>query len=176
MLKQALDHALVPVYWWFIGTSLSEFVLNSTWMWPFCESLHFIGLSLLMGTVGLFDLRLLGVARRVPLAAFHQLIPIGVSGFLICVATGICFVAGTPDQFLFNSAFKVKVALMLLAGLNVSVFYLTAFQSVRAVPSGGMAPMGARIMGGLSLSLWIGVIAAGRLLTFYRPIGIPTAP
>ncbi len=171
-----LDQALVPVYWWLAGTSLSEFVRNSTWMWPFCETLHFIGLSLLMGTVGLFDLRLIGVARRVPLSAFHSLIPIGVAGFLINVATGICFVAGTPDQFLFNSAFKVKVAFMLLAGLNVSVFYFTAFQTVRAVPAGGMAPREARIMGGVSLCLWIGVIAAGRLLTFYRPIGIPTGP
>ena len=64
------DHqTFLPVYLWLEGTQISWAMRNIPWAWPLCESIHFIGLSLLLGTVGFFDLRLLGFARRVPMAA-----------------------------------------------------------------------------------------------------------
>jgi hypothetical protein len=171
-----LDQALLPLYRWLGDTAVSQFVRESVWVWPICESLHFVGLSLLIGTVGLFDLRLMGLARRVPMAAFHRLIPIGIAGFLLNLLTGILFLAGTPDQYLFNAAFRAKALFILLAGVNVSVFYLSAFRRIRALAPGEAAPLMARVIGGVSLSLWIAVIAAGRLLTFYRPFGLPGEP
>jgi hypothetical protein len=168
-----LDQALLPVYRWLRDTPLSHFVQTSQWTWPICESLHFIGLSMLIGTVGLFDLRLLGFARGVPLTAFHRLIPIGVVGFVINLITGILFVAGTPEQFLFNPAFRLKVLFILFAGVNISVFYLVVFRQIKGLGPGDMPPMAARIIGGISLSLWIGVMSAGRLLTFFRPFRLP---
>jgi hypothetical protein len=64
----------------------------------------------------------------------------------------------------------VKVGFLLVAGFNVAAFYLTMFKKVRNVGPGEQAPLFARIIGGLSLCSWIGVMTAGRLLTFYRPI------
>jgi hypothetical protein len=171
-----LDQALLPVYRWLASTALSRLVRESPWIWPICESIHFIGLSALIGSVGLFDLRLLGVARRLPPAALHALIPIGLIGFAINAITGIFFLAGTPDQYLFNPAFRFKVVFILLAGANASVFYLTSFRTVQTLREGETAPLAARIIGGVSLSLWIAVIAAGRLLTFYRPFSLPGSP
>ena len=159
-----------PLYLWLEGTRISWVMQNVPWAWPLCESIHFIGLSLLVGTVGFFDLRLLGFARRVPMAAFHRLIPIGVAGFAINAATGFCFLAGTPNQYFFNAAFQVKVGFFLVAGVNVAAFYLTMFRQVRNVGPGEQAPLFARIIGGVSLGSWIGVMTAGRLLTFYRPL------
>ena len=156
-------------YLWLEGTRISWVMNNVSWAWRLCESVHFIGLSLLIGTIGFFDLRLLGFARQVPIAALHRLIPIGVSGFVMNAATGVCFLAGTPDQYLINAAFQVKIAFFLLAGINVAVFYLMMFEKVRAVGPGEQAPVFARIIGGVSLCSWIGVMTAGRLLTFYRP-------
>jgi hypothetical protein len=49
--------------------------MRSKWGWPMAESIHFLGLSMLVGCVGLFDLRLLGMAKRIPIAALHKLIP-----------------------------------------------------------------------------------------------------
>ena len=159
-----------PLYLWLRSTEISWVMNNVTWAWPLCESIHFIGLSLLIGTVGFFDLRLLGFARRVPMAALHRLIPIGVTGFAMNAATGVCFLAGAPDQYFMNAAFQAKVAFFLVAGVNVAAFYLTQFRSVRDVGPGEQAPIVARAIGGVSLCCWIGVMTAGRLLTFYRPI------
>lgn len=162
-----------PLYQWLRSTDISWVMNNVTWAWPLCESIHFIGLSLLLGTVGLFDLRLLGFARRVPMAAFHRLVPIGVTGFAMNAATGFCFLAGAPDQYFINEAFQVKVAFFLVAGVNVAAFYLMMFRQVRNVGPGEQAPLFARMIGGVSLSCWIGVMTAGRLLTFFRPLYSP---
>ena len=159
-----------PVYLWLQDTNVSWVMNNVRAAWPICESIHFIGLSLLLGTVGLFDLRLLGFARHIPIAALHRLIPLGVAGFAMNAATGICFLAGTPDQYFINAAFQAKVLFFLVAGLNVAAFYLTTFRTVREVKAGEQAPLFARVIGGVSLCCWIGVMTAGRLLTFYRPM------
>lgn len=164
------DAALKPVYDALMSTPVSHWMRNVAWAWPLCESIHFIGLSLLMGTVGLFDLRLLGFARGVPMAAFHRLIPIGVGGFLMNVTTGLCFLSATPDQYFLNRAFHFKVVFLAIAGLNVAAFYLTMFRTLRTLGPGDLAPLPARVIGGVSLAAWIGVMSAGRLLTFFRPL------
>jgi hypothetical protein len=151
------------------STALSAFVRHSTWMWQLCESLHFIGMSLLIGTVGMFDLRLLGFARRVPIMALHRLIPLGIAGFILNAATGICFLSAYPNRYLFNSAFRLKALFILLAGLNVLFFYSRVFRRLADVGPGKQPPLPARIVGGVSLCAWIGVISAGRLLTFFKP-------
>ena len=74
-------------------------VMHSAWGWPLAESLHFIGLSLLIGTIGLFDLRLLGFGRRIPIAAMHRLIPWGLLGFGINLLSGLSFLMTEPDQY-----------------------------------------------------------------------------
>jgi hypothetical protein len=150
-------------------TPQGELLRASRWAWPICESLHFIGMSMLVGTVGLFDLRLLGFARRIPVVALHRLIPVGVAGFLLNAVTGFCFLSATPDQYLFNLAFRWKVALLTVAGLNVAFFYARVFRVVRRAGPDAPPPLAARIAGGVSLCAWIGVMSAGRLLTFFRP-------
>ena len=154
---------------WVEGTALNDFILGNFWVWPTLESLHFLGLGLLIGTVGLFDLRLLGLAKSVPPATLQRLIPWGVLGYGINVITGTMFFVATPDQYIYNSAFQFKMAFMFLTGVNVLVFYLTVYREVDAMGSGEQAPMLARIIGGTSLALWIGVMTCGRLLTFFRP-------
>lgn len=151
------------------STALSDYMRQSRWAWVILESLHFMGMALLIGTVGLFDLRLLGFARGVPIRALHRLIPVGIAGFALNLATGLCFVAGTPDQYLFNAAFRVKVALIAASGLNVLFFYGRVFPRLQRLPPGEPSPLPARIAGAVSLSAWIGVMSAGRLLTFFRP-------
>jgi len=139
--------------------------MNTAWAWPLAESLHFIGLALLFGTIGIVDLRLLGVARRVPLHALLPLTRWGVLGFGINALTGFCFFVSAPDQYLYNPAFQLKLACMGVAGANVLAFYGVALPRVRD----GSVPIVARMCGAISLCSWIGVICFGRLITFYRP-------
>ena len=151
------------------NTSLHELMTGTRWAWPAAESIHFFGLAMMIGSVGLFDLRLMGIAKQMSPASVHRLIPWGLAGFGLCLLTGIGFLCGTPDQYLYNESFWWKVTFLLIAGANAGVFYLTVFRQVRHLPAGADAPWAARVIGFVSLASWIGVMVAGRLLTFFRP-------
>ncbi len=143
--------------------------MRSRWGWPIAESVHFIGLSLLVGAIFLFDLRLLGVARRISIGALHKLVPWGLFGYGLTVVTGALFVVTEPDQYLYNPSFHFKLLFMAMAGLNASAFYLSSFRRATSPGAPADAPRSAKIIAATSLALWIAVIIAGRLLTFYRP-------
>ena len=144
-------------------------VRHSVWGWPVLESLHFMGMSVLIGTIGLFDLRLLGFARGVPYAALHRLIPLGIGAYTLNLLTGLVFLSGMPDQYLWNPAFRFKVTFMAVAGLNVLFFYSRVFRRLQTLSPDSAPPFSARVAGAVSLAMWIGVMSAGRLLTFFRP-------
>jgi hypothetical protein len=143
--------------------------MHSAWGWPTVESLHFIGLSLLIGTVGLFDLRMMGLAKGIPMSALHKLVPWGIGGYGLNVMTGFMFVTSAPDQYLYNPAFQTKLGLMAIAGINVLFFYRFVFAPVKAAGADDTAPRFARVAAAVSLTCWIGVIVCGRLITYYRP-------
>jgi hypothetical protein len=148
---------------------IQSITLFSPWGWPTLEILHFTGLCLLFGTIGLFDLRVLGFAKRIPLAALHRFVPIGIAGFLINATTGVMFVTSDPDQYLYNPAVQTKMVLVLLAGVNMVLFYWLANRELMALGPGEPSPPRARFFTLVSLLAWTGVIACGRLITFYRP-------
>ena len=151
-----------------------EVFMNTPWAWPLCETLHFIGLCLLIGIVGSFDLRLLGVAKGLPLAALKRLLPWGVFGFVLCLITGGLFVGGIGANLVGDNAFDVimrdiylqlKLIFIFLAGINVLAFYLTgSARAVDALGPGDDAPPLAKVIAGASLFLWIGVVVFGRLI------------
>ncbi|MDP2125902.1 MAG: hypothetical protein Q8K97_00875, partial [Pseudohongiella sp.] len=143
--------------------------MNTQWGWPFVESLHFIGLTLLLGTVGLFDLRLMGLGRGIPIKALHPLVRFGVAGFLLNALTGFMFIISDPGQYVYNPAFQIKVLAMIIAGINLAVFYLVMAKKVRALSDDAIVPLPARLIAMTSLCCWCVVIAGGRLITFYRP-------
>lgn len=144
-------------------------LMRLAWSWPLAESLHFIGLSLLLGTVGVLDLRLLGLAPRIPPAALHRLVPFGLAGFGLNLVTGLLFLMTEPDQYIYNPSFLFKMLFVAGAGANALVFYLTLGPRALAADAPPTAIRRARLVGAVSLGLWMAVIVAGRLLTFYRP-------
>ena len=101
-----------------LARTVGSFVTETPWMWPTCETLHFVGLSLLLGVVLLVDLRVLGVMRGVSFASLHRLLPWAAFGFGVNVITGLLFFVGIPGQYIDNKAFYWKIALVMLAGLN----------------------------------------------------------
>lgn len=141
------------------------------WSWPAIESAHFMGLTLLLGSIAAWDLRLLGLMKEVPVSAFHRLVPYAVLGFAINATTGSLFLITFPDQYVYNPAFHLKVLCLLLAGGNVAFFYLALFRRVSALGPGEQPPALARVSGAVSLVLWTIVIVCGRMITFFRPSG-----
>ena len=140
--------------------------MNTAWGWPAIEIVHFLALAVLLGTVGLFDLRVLGLARAIPMPALHRLVPFGVAAFAVNVVTGTMFFVSAPDQYMFNPAFRLKAACLAIAGLNVAVFY-SAF--ARSLAHGAEPSRAVKVVAAVSLAAWTGVIVFGRLITYFRP-------
>ena len=162
------DFQVWLVHWYANASPLIATFMRSKWGWPFAESVHFLGLSMLVGCVGVFDLRLLGFGKKIPIAALHKLIPWGLLGFAINVSTGSLFLLTEPDQYFYNPSFQFKVLFIMIAGLNALLFYVTSWGRVNADGTIN-APRAGKVAAVISLSCWISVIVCGRLLTFYRP-------
>ena len=144
-------------------------VMRTAWAWPIAESVHFVGLCLLIGAIGTFDLRLLGFMRRVPIAVVHRFVPFAILGFVMNVASGLCFLLTEPDQYILNPAFHLKLLFLGIAGVNAGLFYVTSWRRVFSDHATLDAPARAKVIAAVSLSAWMVVIVCGRLLTFYRP-------
>src|SRR3954469_8686946 len=104
---------------WLAANTRAAFVNNHAWVWPACKTVHFIGLALLIGNVGLMDLRLLGVEKRLPVAALNRFVRWAVAGFAVNLVTVLMFFVANPYQYIHNVAFGWKVAFIALAGVNV---------------------------------------------------------
>ena len=161
------------VAYWLRWPSVELFLTDHTWAWPLCEIFHFVGLILLFGAVGTFDLRLLGIGKGIRPAVLSRLIPWGVGGFALCVATGFVFVTGIvanvgthPYEVLTTNVWlQLKLICIALAGLNLFVFYVSG--TARIVEGLGpfdRVPPFARVIAGTSLALWTAVVYFGRLI------------
>jgi hypothetical protein len=152
---------------WIAASRLSMWVTGHLWVWPTLETLHFVGLTLLVGNIGVLDLRMLGLAKQVSIASLSPFVRLGVLGFVINVTTGLLFIAGEPAQYLNNVAFYYKMACVVLAGANVGLFYLSGVgRRTEALEPGADAPVAAKITAVLSLGLWFGVMYFGRMLPY----------
>jgi len=161
--------SLPDVIHWLTHTPVNSVVMDYRWVWPISESLHFCGLAMMVGTVGLFDLRLLGLAKGIAPAALHWSLRVGMAGFAISVITGSLFIFGQPDQYFYNDAFKLKVIALTLLGVNVLAFYSFEARRVLTLGPEDDAPLRAKWIAAISLSLLILIMLFGRMLTFFRP-------
>jgi len=149
-------------------SKFTDLMLVSKYWWAFMMDLHFIGLALLIGTVGILNLRVLGFEKRLTGASLHRLMPWAMAGFGINVLTGTLAFIGMPSYYAFDAAFWLKILALLLLGLNAAVFYLTdAFESVERLGPGDEAPRLAKVVAGSSLFLWFAVITLGRYIQSY---------
>ena len=154
------------VYDWMENTPINEVVMYYRWSWPALETFHFLGLCMLIGAILVMDLRLIGFQRVIPLKAVHGLMPVAIAGFTINLVTGLGFLFGDPVLYAINYAFWVKMALVLLAGVNF-IWYLRKVEpSLATLGPHDATPMTAKFAGAASLVLWFGVLSYGRLLPY----------
>jgi hypothetical protein len=136
---------------------------------PYVEGAHVLGLSLSIGTVMWFDLRLLGAAMRTrPVSeVFQDLKAWMFAGFGIMFLTGGLLFSAHASKVYANGYFRVKLALLLLAGVNAAVYHFTIGRRRSEWDKASVPPLAAQAVGLLSLALWFSVVAVGRIFAYH---------
>lgn len=163
-----MSHAGPTWLAWLESTALAVAMRQWLWFYPIVEILHITGLVVLVGAAAMFDLRLLGVSRRLPVADMaRHLLPWARTGFALVVPTGLMMFIAHATEMATNPAFQIKLALIVAAVTNATIFHRWPFRSVARWNVDAPSPTAARMAAVLSLTLWIGVIACGRLLAYF---------
>lgn len=147
-----------------MARSWGMYVEAHSWVWPTCETLHFVGLCMLFGVVLTLDLRMLGIGKNLlSFPALYQLLPVGMLGFTINLTTGIMFFVALPKQYT-GFLFFLKMVLVVLGAVNVLYFML--FDEPWNVGEGDDAPKRTKFAAACAIAIWIGVLFCGHMLPF----------
>lgn len=148
------------------ASSLGTLVRTSSWLYPLASVLHILGLSLLLAPIAVFDLRVLGFGKSLPLAScLSVLVPIAAGAFALQLATGFLMFAADASHTYDNPYFLLKLALIGAALLNILAFHFL----LRGAPGfarASEAPSWAKRGAAISLLAWMGVAGAGRMIAY----------
>jgi hypothetical protein len=150
------------------NSGLAASLRYSLYLFPFLESIHVMALALVFGTILVVDLRMLGLAstHRPFSRISSELLKITWSAFGVSALTGALMFVTNARVYFHNTSFRVKMLLLLLAGINMAVFHLTAGRSPVRWDRDPAAPRLGRLTAAVSISLWVAIIVAGRVIGF----------
>lgn len=153
---------------WLEATQGSTALRESILLYPIVESTHVLTLCLFFGLIALMDLRLLGLALpNVRVTQFTgRVLPLALGGFVLMAISGLLLFYSGPIRAYTNIFFRVKLLLIVLAGLNALAFHTTVFKRVEAWDQEIKPPQRARLAGALSLLFWSGVVICGRMQAY----------
>ena len=154
---------------WLESTSPAALLRDSTWLFPAVETVHLIGIVLLVGSTSILDLRLLGVALQgTSLSRLtKRVLPWAWIGFAMQLLTGFLLFASEAVKTYSNGAFRLKMLMIVAAGINAMVFHLTTNRRAAEWENHRGTPVAAKIAGLTSLVLWFGIVIAGRFIAFF---------
>ena len=160
-----LQHFCQLLYDSHFGTAIRE----SDNAFPIIESVHVLGITLLVGTIALLDLRMLGlILRPIPVTRIARAVfPLTWSGFAVMFASGFLLFWAEAAKNYSNPAFRIKLILLALVGLNPLIFHTTIYRRVHEWEQLEASPWRARAAAIASLMLWGGVIISGRLIAYF---------
>ncbi len=148
-------------------TEVAAAMRSSPWLYPAVEIVHLVGIALLVGAATLFDLRLLGLGRSLPVGALGgHLLGWSRRSLVLVVPSGALLFSAHAVEIWANPAFRLKLVLFAAAGLNALVFHEVTARGMAAWEVGRTAPPAARAAACVSLVCWLGVIACGRLIAY----------
>jgi len=149
-------------------TWLGDFTRAYAPVFTTCLVIHFIGLCVLLGAMMVIDLRILGVGRQFPISAALKLLPLAIGAFIVNLLTGVVFFCFDPFGYWENPAFRIKMALVVIAGLNALLFTFVEHRKLAATEADYDANWVAKISAALSLFVWFTVILFGRLIVAFQ--------
>jgi len=153
---------------WLDQTAVGSTIRQSLWLFPAIETVHLLGMAALVGTISVLDLRLLGWAmpqRRISTVT-ARLLPWAWLGFVVQVITGVLLFSSEAVKIYGNPAFRLKMLFLLLAGIQALIFQTVVSRKLPTWDDQPALPVMAKIMGMISILLWIAIVTAGRFIGF----------
>ena len=159
-----------PLLVWLEGSALGQLMRASgVWSYGVVNLVHILGLSTLFGSVLALDLRLIGLWRRVPLAALERpTLTLAACGFVIAVTSGVMLISTNGSEYVGNPFLALKLSAIALGLANIAAAQLLPAWRARAVePHGPRQRLALRVIGATSLACWLGAVAAGRMIGYW---------
>lgn len=151
---------------WLESTAIADAIRTSRWMYAALETGHYLGLAMLVGGITVIDLRMLGVAKSLPVRAVLGLLPWVWAGLIINAATGsLIFIYGATN-FGTSGAFLLKMTFIVLAGLNALLFQVLSTRSGKDWVAANQVPIPAKAVATASFVLWLCVVTTGRWMAY----------
>ncbi|MCU1302381.1 MAG: putative rane protein [Candidatus Sulfotelmatobacter sp.] len=160
--------SLLHICEWVSATHFSTFIRESPYWFPIIEGIHTLGITAVVGTIAVLDLRLLGlIMKREPVSGIaRQVLPWTWAGFAVMFVTGVLLSIAEAATNYYNWAFRIKLILLVLVGINPLIFHLTVYRKVDTWDLANVTPLRARAAAISSLFLWACIIVAGRLIAY----------
>jgi hypothetical protein len=153
---------------WLQATPLAKMISENEILFPWVESIHVLAIVLVVGTISIVDLRLLGLASldRTVSRLMRDMLPLTWTAFGVAVISGTLLFTSNAVNYSHNFFFLGKLVLLAIAGLNMAFFHAVGVGDIRHWNSARQTPLAAKIAGGVSLIVWIAVVAFGRWIGF----------
>lgn len=160
------------------ASRLATRIRDSLFLFPLIESTHVFGLALVFGTIAVIDLRLLGIAstQRPFTRIWSDILKWTWAAFALTGLTGALMFITNARVYYHNFFFRTKMVLLVLTGVNMLVFDLTARRTVQRWDKAPSAPPVGKVVAALSLAMWIGIIFMGRIIGFTTTRAAVVAP
>jgi len=147
--------------------SFASAMRDSMWLYPLVETIHIFGFAILVGAIVMFDLRVIGVSKRISVRLLaRHLLPWSLAALLLIVPTGSLMFASDAVELVGNRAFVTKMLLLMLALANAAAFHLGPYRNAEQWDQDATAPLGARLHALASILIWAGVITCGRMIAY----------
>ncbi len=151
---------------WLQGTPVGVMVAESLWGYPTFETMHTLGMAMLIGSLGLINLRILGYKPELPLIGMRQLLPLAWIGFTLNAISGALLFTSDAVYFFESYTFRIKMVLIVLGGINAALLGQKVFREAAAGAPAVVATTGAKWLAGTSLVFWLAAVCCGRLIAY----------
>jgi len=150
------------------NSALGQYVAASSWAFPTIETVHVIAIVTVVGSIAVMDLRLLGVASKESAVTemSRDTLPWTWGAFVIAMISGLLLFISKATTYMVNPFFLSKMVLILIAGINMGIFHLITWRTVKHWDTSPEVPRGAKIAGGVSLGFWVIVVFVARAIGF----------
>jgi hypothetical protein len=169
MMPDSTDGGLMQTLY---DTSIAVAVRESATLYPWIESAHVLMVAIVLGTIAMVDLRLMGVSahRRGARQLIVDMLPFTWVAFALAVVTGGLLFMSNATAFYESMPFRFKMLAILLAGINMAIFHMTAYRNIGDWDDQLPTPKSARLAGLTSIILWVVIVFLGRWIGYSYPL------